>query len=257
MSASDSVIRLVVRGDDFGMCHAVNEGIRRAFTEGIVTTASTMAPCPWFGEAVKITKEIGIPLGAHQTLTCEWDYFRWRPLTGGPSLAEADGTFRPSVELARQHVQHGEVVRELVAQVERFASAGVGLDYLDHHMGSVLPAAYAEVSEHTGVPFLYSEDVRRGLVSVSELSPRDAAGKKAWLLGYLSALVPGTHVLVCHPGVDSSELDSLTGPDSVPYRWAAEYRLADLEVLTDPQVRDLIGELGIRLCSLPEALSGR
>ncbi len=96
MSASDSVIRLVVRGDDFGMCHAVNEGIRRAFTEGIVTTASTMAPCPWFGEAVKITKEIGIPLGAHQTLTCEWDYFRWRPLTGGPSLVGADGTFRPS-----------------------------------------------------------------------------------------------------------------------------------------------------------------
>jgi predicted glycoside hydrolase/deacetylase ChbG (UPF0249 family) len=257
MSASEPVIRLVVRGDDFGMCHAVNEGIQRAFTEGIVTTASTMAPCPWFGEAVKITQEIGIPLGAHQTLTCEWDYFRWRPLTGGPSLAGADGTFRPSVELARQHVQHDEVVRELVAQVDRFASAGVGLDYLDHHMGSVLPATYAEVSELTGIPFLYSEDVRRGLVSVSELSPRDAAGKKAWLLGYLSALVPGTHLLVCHPGVDSSELDSLTGPHSVPYRWAAEYRLADLEVLTDPQIRDLIGELGIRLCSLPEALSGR
>ena len=257
MSASDSVIRLVVRGDDFGMCHAVNEGIRRAFTEGIVTTASTMAPCPWFGEAVKITKEIGIPLGAHQTLTCEWDYFRWRPLTGGPSLVGADGTFPPSVELARQHVEHGEVVRELVAQVDRFASAGLGLDYLDHHMGSVLPAAYAEVSEQTGVPFLYSEDVRRGLVSVSELSARDAAGKKAWLLGYLSALVPGAHLLVCHPGVESSELDSLTAPGSVPYRWAAEYRLADLEVLTDPQVRDLIGDLGIRLCSLPEALSGR
>jgi predicted glycoside hydrolase/deacetylase ChbG (UPF0249 family) len=257
MTASEPVIRLVVRGDDFGMCHAVNEGIRRAFTEGIVTTASTMAPCPWFGEAVKITKEIGIPLGAHQTLTCEWDYFRWRPLTGGPSLAGADGTFRPSVELARQHVQHSEVVRELVAQVDRFAAAGVGLEYLDHHMGSVLPAAYAEVSELTGVPFLYSEEVRRGLVSVSELSPRDADGKKAWMLGYLSGLVPGTHLLVCHPGVDSSELDSLTGPDSVPYRWAAEYRLADLEVLTDPQVRDLIGELGIRLCSLAEALAGR
>jgi hypothetical protein len=72
-----------------------------------------------------------------------------------------------------------------------------------------------------------------------------------------SGLVPGTHLLVCHPGVDSSELDSLTGPDSVPYRWAAEYRLADREVLLDPQVRGLIGDLGIRLCSLPEALAGR
>ncbi len=76
------------------------------------------------------------------------------------------------------------------------------------------------------------------------------------MLGYLSGLVPGAHLLVSHPGVESSELDSLTGPDSVPYRWAAEYRVSDLEVLTDPEVRELIGELGITLCSLPNALSG-
>ena len=248
-------VRLVVRGDDFGMCHAVNEGIQRAFTEGIVTTSSTMAPCPWFGEAVKITKDLGIPLGAHQTLTCEWDYFRWRPLTDGPSLGGPDGTFRPSVELARQHVRHEEVVSELLAQVERFRSAGITLHYLDHHMGSTLPAAYAEVSELTGVPFLYSEEVRGQMASFSELSPRDAAGKKEWMLGYLRQLVPGSHLLVCHPAVESSELASLTGPDSVPYRWAAEYRLSDLAVLTDPDVRRLIDDLGIRLCSLREALA--
>ena len=147
-------VRLVIRGDDFGMCHAINEGIRRAYAEGVVTTASTMAPCPWFGEAMQIAKDIGIPIGAHQTLTCEWDYFRWRPVTDGPSLSGVDGTFRPSVELARQHVQHGDAVRELLAQVQRFRSAGVSLDYLDHHMGPTLPAAYTEVSELTGIPFL-------------------------------------------------------------------------------------------------------
>lgn len=248
-------VRLVVRGDDFGMCHAVNEGIKLAFSDGIVTTSSTMAPCPWFGEAIKIAKEAGIPLGAHQTLTCEWDYFRWRPLTDGPSLAGPDGTFRPSVELAKQHVKHDEVVGELLAQVERFRSAGISLDYLDHHMGPTLPAAYAEVSDRTGVPFLYSDAVRSRLSSVSELSPRDATGKKEWMLSYLSQLSPGAHVLVCHPAVASSELESLTGPDSVPYRWAAEYRLSDLAVLTDKDVMARIGELGIALCSLPEALS--
>ncbi|HEX6934160.1 MAG TPA: ChbG/HpnK family deacetylase [Streptosporangiaceae bacterium] len=253
--SADGRVRLVVRGDDFGMCHAVNEGIRLAFTAGIVTTSSTMAPCPWFGEAIKIAKETGIPLGAHQTLTCEWDYFRWRPLTDGPSLAGPDGTFRPSVELAREHVRHDEVVRELVAQVDRFRSAGVGLDYLDHHMGPTLPAAYADVSERTGVPFLYSGQVRARLSSVSELSPRDADAKKEWLLGYLSQLVPGAHLLVSHPAVASSELAALTGPESVPYRWAAEYRLSDLDVLTDADVRGRIDELGIALCSLPEALA--
>jgi hypothetical protein len=67
--------------------------------------------------------------------------------------------------------------------------------------------------------------------------------------------VPGSHLLVCHPAVESSEHASLTGPDSVPYRWAAEYRLSDLAVLTDPDVRRLIDDLGIRLCSLREALA--
>jgi chitin disaccharide deacetylase len=249
-------IRLAVRGDDFGMCHAVNEGIKRAFTEGIVTSASAMAPCPWFGEAAKITKEFGIPIGAHQTLTCEWDYFRWRPLTDGPSLSGADGTFRVSVELAREHLRHGDAVRELLAQVNRFLSAGLSLDYLDHHMGASAPAAYAEVSELAGVPFLYADEIRSRVMSISELSPRDASGKKAWMLRYLRGLTPGAHVLICHPAVASSELESLTGPESVPYRWAAEYRLSDLAVLTDPDVSGLIAALGITLCSLGEVLSG-
>jgi hypothetical protein len=255
VSAADQV-RLVVRGDDFGMCHAVNQGIQRAFEEGIVTISSTMAACPWFGEAAEIAAKTGLPLGCHQTLTCEWDYFRWRPLTDGRTLVGADGTFPPTVELAHEHGQHAEVVTELLAQIDRFRSAGLSLEYLDHHMGSAHPAAYSEVSEGTGVPFLYSDQVRRrGLATISELSPRESAGKKEWLLGYLRRLAPGVHMLVCHPGVGSSELESLTGPQSVPWLWAAEYRVADLRVLTDPEVRDLIDQLGIKLCSLSEALS--
>jgi len=248
-------IRLIVRGDDFGMCHAVNQGIAAAFRDGIVTMSSAMAPCPWFGEAAGIALELRIPLGVHQTLTCEWDYFRWRPVTGGLSLTSADGTFFPSVELAQQHVQFDDAVRELLAQVGLFRSAGLSPDYLDCHMGSTLPAAYAEVSAQTGVPFLYSDEISGRLASYSELSPRDGSGKKAWLAGYLRGLRPGVHLLVTHPAVPSSELESLTGPDSVPYRWAAEYRLSDLAVLTDPDISQLIDQLGIRLCSLPEALA--
>jgi hypothetical protein len=42
----------------------------------------------------------------------------------------------------------------------------------------------------------------------------------------------------------------------VPYRPAPECRPADREVLTAPEVRALIDDLGITLCSLPETLSG-
>jgi predicted glycoside hydrolase/deacetylase ChbG (UPF0249 family) len=69
-------VRLIVQGDDFGMCHAVNVGTMQAFQEGILTQASTMAACPWFTEAAALARESGIPLGVHQTLTCEWDFLR-------------------------------------------------------------------------------------------------------------------------------------------------------------------------------------
>ena len=85
-----SGIELVVQGDDFGMCHAVNTGVAEAFTNGILSQASTMVACPWFDEAAALAAEHDIPLGVHLTLTCEWDYLRWPPLTGGPSLAGPD-----------------------------------------------------------------------------------------------------------------------------------------------------------------------
>jgi predicted glycoside hydrolase/deacetylase ChbG (UPF0249 family) len=246
-------IRLVVRVDDFGMCHAVNEGIRRAFQEGIATVASAMAPCPWFTEAVAIAKRTGIPLGAHQTLTCEWDFFRWRPLTDGRSLTGPDATFYRSVEEAAEHVTHEDAVRELLAQIGRFRDAGLALEYLDHHMGPAVPSAYAEVSENTGVPFLYSERIH--LDSYHELTPRDAVEKKAWLLRLLRGLRPGLHMVVCHPGVAGPELACMTSPESEPWPWAELWRVADLAVLTDPEVREVIDEAGITLCSLGQALT--
>jgi chitin disaccharide deacetylase len=246
-------IRLIVRVDDFGMCHAVNEGIRRAFCEGIATMASAMAPCPWFTEAVSIAERTGIPLGAHQTLTCEWDFLRWRPLTDGRSLTGPDATFYRTVEEAAAHVTHEDAVRELLAQVGRFRDAGLALEYLDHHMGSALPSAYAEVSATTGVPFLYSGRIH--LDSYNELTPREAGEKKPWLLSLLRGLRPGLHMLVCHPGVGGPELASLTSPGSEPWPWAELWRIADLELLTDPEVRDVIDDAGITLCSLGQALA--
>src|SRR5215469_5386319 len=229
--------QLIVRGDDFGMCHSVNQGIVKAFTEGIVTQASVMVPCPWFTEAAALARSHGIPVGIHQTLTCEWDFLRWRPLTSGPSLAGPDGTFYRSVTEAHDSVVHEDAVAELLAQASLFMAEGLTIDYLDVHMGAVAPKAYAEVADKLGELFLYSELARsRGLVSVEGLSERDTSEKRDWLLNYLVTLEPGLHVLVVHPAVGGPEIASLTGPESVPYRWAEEYRIADLELLTDPEV---------------------
>ena len=71
-----------------------------------------------------------------------------------------------------------------------FRDAGLTLDYLDHHMGSALPSAYAEVSRTTGVPFLYSGHIH--LDSYGEFPPPGTPpGKRRGCSACCGASVPG------------------------------------------------------------------
>ncbi|MGA8118086.1 MAG: ChbG/HpnK family deacetylase [Actinocatenispora sp.] len=249
-------VRLIVQGDDFGMCHAVNVGTVRAFREGILTQATTMAACPWFTEAAALAREARIPLGVHQTLTCEWDFLRWRPLTDGASLVGPDGTFRRTVAEAKASVGHADAVRELSAQVAKFAAEGLDIDYLDVHMGQSAPEAYAEVSSAVGRPFIYGPEESRRFASIETLSDRDAADKKPWMRDYLDNLVPGTHLLVTHCAAAEPELAALHTPGSDTYRWAEEYRLSDQAIVTDPEIRRAVEDRGIELTTVRAAFTG-
>ena len=253
MSTSGDRIQLIVQGDDFGMCHAVNTGTVQAFTEGILTQASTMVPCPWFWEAAQLAKEHRIPLGIHSTLTCEWDGLRWAPITGGPTLRGDDGTCVRTVPLAME-IDPADATDELIAQTERFLAAGLELTYYDVHMGMSQPVAYTEVTARYGAPFLYpGVPASLSFTSVKMLSERPAADKKAWLLGYLERRTPGVHLLVSHCASDDPELAAMVRPDSPVHAWARDYRVSDLAVLTDPDVRSAVDRLGIELVSVAGA----
>ena len=256
--AATEAVKLIVQADDFGMCHAVNQGVVKAFTDGIVTQSSMMPPCPWFAEAAALALEHGIPVGVHETLTSEWDYLRWGPLTGGPSLRRSDNTFPRTVERAREQITDEDAVDELCAQVMRVIGAGLTLTYLDVHMGMSKPVAYQAVAEKYGVPFLY-EGIAASLTfaSITEFSPRPSEGKREWLLRRLGtiAAAPGVHLVVSHPAVASDELDAICKPDFFNVKWASYYRTADLEVLCDPAVRSRIDDLGIELTTVAEAFS--
>ncbi|GAA3143381.1 hypothetical protein GCM10010530_73900 [Kribbella aluminosa] len=248
-------IRLIVQGDDFGMCHAVNIGTMQAFREGILTQASAMAPCPWFPEAAALARESGIPLGMHQTLTCEWDHLRWRPLTDGPSLVGGDGTCFRTVAEAQVSITHVDAVRELSTQLARFAAEGLTVDYLDFHMGEVAPEAYAEISSATGKPYIYGCPDSQRFASITFLSEREATAKKPWTLAYIADLTPGVHLLITHCAVATPELAGLTAPGTNTYRWAEEYRTSDLSVVTHPEVRAAIDERGIELVTTHDAFA--
>ena len=248
-------VKLIVQGDDFGMCHAVNVGTAQAFREGILTQASTMAACPWFTEAAALARECAIPLGVHQTLTCEWDFLRWRPLTDGPSLVGDDGTFHRTVADAKASVTHDDAVRELSAQVSKFAAEGLTIDYLDVHMGLSAPDAYEQISKATGKPFIYGPEESQRFASIEILSNRDAAVKKTWVLDYIAGLTPGVHLLVTHCAAAHPELAAMHRPGSETYRWAEEYRRSDQEIVLDPDVRHAIESRGIELVPLRDAFT--
>src|SRR5512137_2002133 len=113
-----SPIHLCIMSDDFGMHPAVNDGIAQAFSEGLLTDANLMAPCPAFRQAAALARELSLPVGFHATLTCDWDRYFWGPLTKAPSLVTEQGYFRHLVKLAWEGAKDEEVLRELTAQVE-------------------------------------------------------------------------------------------------------------------------------------------
>ncbi|MEK7413954.1 MAG: ChbG/HpnK family deacetylase [Planctomycetota bacterium] len=249
MTTAPGTTQLIVVSDDFGMCHSINAGIVQAFNEGILTQSTLMVPCPWFCEAAELAKRHCIPVGIHYTLTCEWDNMRWGPLTRAPSLMTAEGYFHSTIKAVRAAARHDEVVAELAAQTDRLLATGLVHTHQDHHMGSISVAAYDEMTRRYEKRSIWSENTGAfPLTSILMLSDRDASVKKAWLLDQLANLTPGVHLLVGHCGQAGAELSSLT-----PGRaWGEPYRVADLAVLIDPDIRAQVDRHGIRLRSFAD-----
>jgi len=246
------VKKLIVQSDDLGMCGAVNDGIRKAFTEGILTQATAMAPCPAFDDGAAMAVELGIPCGVHTTFTSEWDHVRWGPVTDGGSLVGEDGTLRRTVEAAKQAIDTDEAVAEAVAQAERVTASGIVPIHCDCHMGLVSVPAYREVCDRFGLRFLYPvfDDSFR-FDSITHISGH-LEGKLEYVVGLLDGLDEGVHLVISHCGVGGEELAGLTSRENENFPWAEQMRTSDLEVLTSPEVREAVERNGIELASVDE-----
>ena len=216
---------LIVNCDDIGSSHAANVASERAMREGLATSATLMVPCPWAREAVE--RFAGLDVGIHLTLTSEYPTYRWRALTGAPSLRDAEGYMpRTAAELWAQ-ADASEVEDECRAQIDQALAWGVDITHLDNHMGTLqvnkdLFPIYVKLAREYKLPLRMtgaSADARLGFDGRAQC---DAAGilypdhfSFQWgtmtaevLAAYLAAPRAGVTEVILHAVQPGEELDA-------------------------------------------------
>ena len=130
-------IRLIVNGDDFGLSEQVNEGIIRAFKEGVLTSCSLMVTGDAFDQAVALARENPrLAVGIHLVTAMGRSVLPRREI---PSLVDEEGRFSNNPALAGLKyyfwpAARREIRRELFAQFAKYQSTGLPLSHVDGHL---------------------------------------------------------------------------------------------------------------------------
>lgn len=242
-------IPILIRSDDWGMCHAVNMAAKALIERGVPVSASVMFACPWYQEAVDLLRQHPeVSVGVHLTLNAEWKNYRWGPIVGAavvPSLVDSLGFFFPSrSKLFANNPKLDEIEKELRAQVERAVHSGIRIDYLDYHMGAAVQTEETRAiveklaaEYHLGISRYFNEIYATGIYGVSPEQKRDS------LLAQIAALKPdGTNLMVFHIGTDTPELQALQDLNPSGPKDMSRHRQAELDALLSEEFHKLLSD---------------
>ncbi|MSU23065.1 MAG: ChbG/HpnK family deacetylase [Opitutus sp.] len=280
-----SAVVVILHVDDVGMAHSSNLGAIEASERGVATSFAVMMPCPWVPEISRYLKDHpAIDSGLHLTLTAEWTLYRWGPLAGKsqvPGLVDEEGCLWKSVALVAQHATPDEVEREIRAQIDRAQVLGLPITHLDSHMGTLFSRPdyfdrFVKVAVEKKIPLLavggHATHTRReNLAALTGLQPwikqiwnaglpllddlHSSSGswppaeKTATLKALLASLNPGVTEIIFHASRPTEDFPLITH--------SSASRLADLDALTDPSVKQFIAERGIILTTWKELMARR
>lgn len=255
-------IRLLVRADDAGSSWSSNIGCLNASTRGVVKSVEVMMPCAWTSHAAMVLgHRTDIDIGIHLTLTSEWDAMKWRPITAANSLTDEFGNFfallhpkdgdqRPS--LSETDWLLDEIAHELRAQVVLGLKMFPHASHVSTHMlkhfrdfDARLGGVVSDICEEFGISDdAFGYDLTR--IDGYPKFPRNAERRVESLVHQLGELQPGTYIFIDHPAVASAELAAM---GHIGYEDVAEDRLACMDALTSPDLREQIHHIGIELIS--------
>lgn len=129
-------MKLIVNADDFGVSHAVNQAVVKAYQQGVLTSCSLMVAGNAAGEAVELAHaNPGLGVGLHLVAV---DGRASLPPRQIPHLVNAEGYFsnRPETAGCRYFFPgdaRRELRQEIAAQFEGFRSTGLPLSHVDGH----------------------------------------------------------------------------------------------------------------------------
>lgn len=254
--------RLLIRCDDFGMCHAVNMAIKQVIDAQIPISTSVMFACPWYQEAVEILREHPeVSVGIHLTLNAEWKNYRWGPVLGRSkvsTLVDSEGFFFPSrAKLFANHPKTSEVEKELRAQIERAINSGLRIDYLDYHMGAAV-----QTEELRRVVEKLARQYKLGIAQYFDEAYSSAtynaaiASKTDSLIAHLNNLDPvRANLQVVHVGLDTPEMSALIDQNDFGLADMSKNREAELRALLSPAFREAVQKHNIKLITYRDLIT--
>jgi predicted glycoside hydrolase/deacetylase ChbG (UPF0249 family) len=261
----ESEIRLLVRSDDMGVAHAVNQACLESVTKGIARSIEVIVPGPWFLEAVQMLKaNPDIDVGVHLDLTSEWSDLKWGPVSKDvPSLVDENGHFYPTTQQRPGWPKNTgflvsdwkieEVERELRAQIEMALRLFPNVTHLSTHMGTAsgtpeLAALTNRLAKEYKLPVQLPDAKWGGGFGSKSDSFEDRVSA---MIELIERLGPGLWILVEHPGMDTPEMRAIGNQG---YNNVAEDRTNVTHVFTNNRVREAIRKRGIKLVSYADVL---
>lgn len=264
--------RLIINSDDYGRTPEISRGIRESHLRGVVTSTTCMMNIHSTADdliiALKETPKLS--LGVHLVLTMGEPLM---PREMVPSIVDANGKhfkYDPFIENI-PNLNLEEVKTEWRTQIERFIHVtGRKPTHLDshHHSSYFSPALFRsmlEMAKEYECPIRYplvtgdtsrefAETVKQTPALLQEFNTRhpdvffvnfyDETATKENLLNIINNLPDGISEIMCHPGY----VDEAFAREST-YNFQRE---RELEVLTDPEIRQAIEAQGIQLATFAD-----
>jgi predicted glycoside hydrolase/deacetylase ChbG (UPF0249 family) len=264
---------LIIHADDLGVSHSENAASIAAMEKGCVSSASIMVPCPWFPEiAAYAQSNPGADLGLHITLTSEWKYYKWGPVTAKekvPGLVNKNGFLYSDVDSVLQNAKPAEVEQEIRNQVLRAKQFGMDPTHLDAHMGTALSGldffkAYLKVGREFKIPVFIPKQAMFGLkVNDSMLTDKDVlvdyifsatpaemkTGFKTFYTEGIKNLKPGLTYLIIHTAYDDAEMRAVTIDHP---NWGAAWRQEDFNFFSSPECAKLLKDNNVYVITWKE-----